>query len=388
MNDRLKNFNAGRANFFLVGFMALVVLMAVAKITSSVLIPLVISLLLAFVLEPLVLFIERLRIPRLLAILAVFILLGGGIYVIGAIVFSSGRTILSLYPKYEARFSEIYERVAELLSLPYDERLSVFGNLWGQLGVRSKVQSLALSLSEGSIGFLSDALIVLIMTTFLLLELGHFRGKIAIAFEHRLSDRIRVIVTDVVSQVSRYLSAKFFISLGTGILVTLGLELVGLDFAIVWGVISFVLNFIPTFGSIGAGLGAGAFALVQFWPEPGPIIGVGVVMLGVNQVIGNFLEPKIMGDNLGLSPFVIVVSLIAWGWLWGFAGLVLAVPMTVIVKIVCENVPILEPASILIGSWKSARKRRGATEGERSAASGAGPEDGGESSLDSGKGRR
>ncbi|MBP7095809.1 MAG: AI-2E family transporter [Spirochaetia bacterium] len=371
MNDRLKNFNAGRANFFLVGFMALVVLMAVAKITAAVLIPLVIALLLAFVLEPLVLFIERLRIPRLLAILAVFILLGGGIYVIGAIVFTGGRTILGLYPKYEARFSEIYERVAEVLSLPYDEQLSVFGNLWGQLGVRSKVQSLALSLSEGSIGFLSDALIVLIMTTFLLLELGHFRSKIAIAFEHRLSDRIRVIATDVVAQVSRYLSAKFFISLATGVLVTIGLELVGLDFAIVWGVISFVLNFIPNFGSIGAGLGAGVFALVQFWPEPGPIIGVGVVMLGVNQVIGNFLEPKIMGDNLGLSPFVIVVSLIAWGWLWGFAGLVLAVPMTVIVKIVCENVPILEPASILIGSWKSARKRRN---GEETAGPAAEPE--------------
>jgi len=66
-------------------------------------------------------------------------------------------------------------------------------------------------------------------------------------------------------------------------------------------------------------------------------------MLAVNMILGNIVEPRVQGQNLGLSPFVILVSLSAWGWLWGFAGLVLAVPMTVIVKIVCENVPGLEP---------------------------------------------
>jgi len=79
-------------------------------------------------------------------------------------------------------------------------------------------------------------------------------------------------------------------------------------------------------------------------------------MLLVNFIIGNILEPQIQGDNLGLSPFVVLVSLLAWGWLWGFAGLVLAVPMTVIVKIVCEHIPLLEPVAILIGSYKDILK--------------------------------
>jgi len=107
-------------------------------------------------------------------------------------------------------------------------------------------------------------------------------------------------------------------------------------------------------GSIAAVAGMSVFGVLQFWPLPGPIIGVIAVGTATNMFIGNVLEPKIQGDNLGLSPFVILVSLLAWGWLWGFVGLILAVPMTVIVKILCENIPVLEPVSVILGSYKSA----------------------------------
>jgi predicted PurR-regulated permease PerM len=116
----------------------------------------------------------------------------------------------------------------------------------------------------------------------------------------------------------------------------------------------FILNFIPTLGSIAAGIGVILFSIVQFYPEPGPIMATIIIMLSANFVIGNILEPKIQGDHLGLSPFVILVSLLGWGWLWGFAGLILAVPMTVIVKIICEQTPGLEPVSIMLGSYKAA----------------------------------
>jgi predicted PurR-regulated permease PerM len=162
----------------------------------------------------------------------------------------------------------------------------------------------------------------------------------------------------VVRQVTRYLSIKFFVSLATGICITLGLKIIGMDFPVVWGVISFILNFIPSIGSIAAVIGMSLFGLMQFWPLPGPIIGVIAVGTGTNMIIGNVLEPKIQGDNLGLSPFVILVSLLAWGWLWGFVGLILAVPMTVVVKILCENIPVLEPVSVILGSYKSALHKK------------------------------
>ena len=360
MSYRLKNFNSGRSNFYLLGFIALILAGAVLKITAPVLLPFTIAVLLSFVLEPLVSALEKIRVPRLIGILLSIFFIGAGLYLIGVILFSSGRTILTLYPKYERRFSEIYSRVAQIFSLPYDEHLTFFQNLWGQLGLRVRVQSLAFELSEAFLGFLKDAVMVLLFVAFLLLEISHFREKIELAFEDKLSGRIKRAAADVVNQVARYLTVKFLISLATGILVTLGLSLLKVDFPIVWGVISFILNFIPNIGSVAAGVGVGVFALVQFWPEPGPIVGSLAVMIGVNMVLGNAVEPKIQGDNLGLSPFVILVSMLAWGWLWGFAGLILAVPMTVIVKIVCENVPVLEPASVIMGSFRAAVRRKSA----------------------------
>jgi predicted PurR-regulated permease PerM len=226
-------------------------------------------------------------------------------------------------------------------------------NLWGQLGVRSRVRYLTFSLSNSFIGFIRDAVMVALFMFFFLLESGYIREKLDLAFEDKYSDRIKRISANLIRQVTRYLCAKFLISLVTGVVVAIGLGLTGLEFAVVWGIIQFILNFIPNIGSIAAGVGVGVFALLQFWPEPTPVVLVVLVMLGANMIIGNILEPKIIGDNTGLSPLVVLISLVVWGWLWGFAGMILGVPMMVIIKIVCENIPVLEPVSILLGSRKA-----------------------------------
>lgn len=358
MGDRYDGFDFRKAQFFVLSFVATVLAGAVLKTTAPVLVPFVISVLLSFIMEPVVDALERLRIPRGVAIFLVILLIGAGLYVIGYILFSSGRTILTLYPKYESRFSEIYAWLAPVFQLPYDEHLTFLQNIWSQFNIRESVRSFALSTSQAFLVFLQNAVMVVLFIVFLLLESAHFTQKIGIAFENKLSTRIRRVSADTIVQVSRYLSVKFYVSLATGVLVTAGLWVVGIDFPILWGVISFILNFIPNIGSIAAGAGVGIFALVQFWPDPLPIAGAIAVMLAVNMGIGNVLEPRIQGENLGLSPFVIVLSLLAWGWLWGFAGLVLAVPMTVILKIVCENVPVLEPVAILIGPYREAKVRK------------------------------
>jgi predicted PurR-regulated permease PerM len=137
------------------------------------------------------------------------------------------------------------------------------------------------------------------------------------------------------------------------ILASIILTIIGVEFAIVWGVIQFVSNFIPNIGTVVMVLSATAFSLLQFWPDPMPIIATGVILGITNGIIGFVVEPKVMGDRLGLSPLVIIVSLLIWGWLWGFIGLIIAVPMTAIIKIVCENIPVLEPISILLGSRRA-----------------------------------
>ncbi len=342
----------------LFSFVALVLAGAVLKLTASVVLPFIIAVLLTFVLEPIIIALEKIRIPRVIGAVVVVLLIGVAVYVVGVILFSSVKTVMSLYPKYEERFTILYILVAQAFKLPYDEHVSLIQNLWGQLGIREQVQSLAISTSEAFLGFLTDTVMVTLLIVFLLIEIGHFRSRIELAFADILSSRIQKIVSDVVKQIARYLSVKFFTSLTTGVLVGMILSWIGVDFPIIWGVISFILNFIPNIGSIAAGVGVSIFALAQFWPEPGPIIASIATMLGVNMMLGNVVEPRVQGQNLGLSPFIILVSLSMWGWLWGFAGLILAVPMTVIVKIICENVPSLEPVSIMMSSYSVVKKKQ------------------------------
>lgn len=356
--DRYRSASFARINLFLLGFITLVLATAALKITATVVIPFIIAVLLTFVLEPVVLILERIKIPRIIAAIVIVLLIAAAVYATGFVLFKSFKTILTLYPKYEKRFTEIYIMFAKTFKMPYDDQLTLIENLWGQLGLRARVQTLAINTSEAFFFYLSKTVMVILFVVFLLLEIGHFRKRIEAAFMGKLSVRIQRIVAGVVAQVARYLSIKFFTSLSTGVIVGLLLSLVGLDFPIVWGVISFILNFIPTIGSIVAGGGVFIFSIAQFYPNPGPILAVGAIMLGVNMIIGNILEPRIQGQNLGLSPFIILVSLSGWGWLWGFAGLVLAVPMTVIVKIICDNSPGLEPVSIMMSSFQEVKQRK------------------------------
>jgi predicted PurR-regulated permease PerM len=365
MRDTFRTFNSGRANFFLIAFISCIVAGAVLKLTAAVILPFTIALLLAMVMYPMVLGLEKIRIPRFFSIFLALVIIVAGLYLFGMVVFTSGRTILSLYPKYESRLTEIYVWMARFFEFSYNQDLTFLENLWAQLGIRTMIRSIAFSFSDIFLQFLKNALLVVLFVGFFLAEASHFKKKLELAFEHR-AEQFKRMSSDIIRQVIRYLTAKFLISLITGLVVYFGLRLVGLEFAIVWGLIQFILNFIPSLGSIVAGVVTSLFALIQFWPNLGPVILVITVMVAANMIIGNVLDPKIIGDNVGVSPLVVLASLTLWGWLWGFAGMILAVPMMVIIKIVCENFSFLEPISILLGSGKAAQPKKTAEKTETS----------------------
>ena len=364
MRDRFKRFNAGRAVLFLVGIIAVFITGAVLKVTSAVILPFIIAFLLALALSPLVKLLQKLKIPRFISIVLAGTLIIVSLVIIGVVFYSSAIAILRAYPRYEHRITEIYIWAADFFEFSYDEDLSIIQNIWAQLGIRNQIRLMTISLSNGFFSFVRDTVMVALFVVFLLFEAVFIRDKLNVAFEGKAAGQIQKISTDIMLQVSRYLSVKFFISLANGVLVGVLLHMAGLEFAVVWGIIQFFLNFIPVLGSIAVGVTASFFALIQFWPEPGPVIIVVIIMLGTNMVIGNILDPKIMGDRLGLSPVAVLLSLILWGFIWGFAGMVIAVPMMVIVKIVCENVPVLEPISIFLGSRRSVLAKKAQYERE------------------------
>src|SRR5574344_814256 len=322
---------------YLLIFIASVIFFAVLKVTSSVVIPVILALMLSFVMLPIVKTLNtKCHFPWIFSVVLVTILVCVFIVVIGTLLGASLRTIMHQYTKYESKFLSIYEFFAEHFHLKFN--------------VNGEIRKQILTLSESLLSFTKNMLVVIILFIFPLVEMHLTSEKPNAAFEGRLKGRVMNIIKRTMTQVVRFLFIKFFISLATGVLVYVCIKLVGLDFAVVWGFLAFVLNFIPTFGSFVSVIATTLFALLQFFPHPGAIIFVFTSMVTINMVLGNFLEPRIEGDNLGISPFVILVMLSLWGWMWGFVGMILAVPLTVIIKIVCENVELLRPVAILIGN--------------------------------------
>ena len=339
------------AIFLLLLFLCIVIAGTIFKLMAGVIVPVVIAVLLAFVLEPVIRKLNTIvKIPWILAEIIVLMALVVLISVLANMFVSGITAIVNLYPKYEERFTKIYATLALQFHLPFDNELSLFSNLWSSLGVRTAIQNTAISISGNLISFSKNAVMVLFFVFFLLAEARSMKRKLQNPVFQKGNTNIEIAIKDIMKQVTHYITIKAFVSLLTGFLVFLGCAIAGLQFPIIWGLLAFILNFIPNFGSIISGLLTTLFAVVQFYPSWERTVFIIVLMVGVNISIGYVVEPKWEGKGLGLSPFFIIVSLSLWGWLWGFAGLVLAVPMTVIMKIVCENIPPLRPFAVLMGS--------------------------------------
>lgn len=340
-----------KAIFYILFFLAIIALGTLCKLLSSVILPVVVAVLMTFSFMPVILKLNRkLKIPWVLLVIIIDIILLFTIFALSSLLVSSLSTIIAEYPKYESRFMSIYKLTAATFNLQFDDGKSFIDNLWSVLQVREYVQKLAVFLSSGLFTFAKYFLVIILLFTFLLIEIKSTGKKINSAFHSKTRSKVFRIIQQVISETVRYLSIKFFISLATGILVFIGTSIVGMDFPIVWGFLAFIMNFIPTFGSIISTLLTTLFATLQFYPAWGKIIYIFILLLSINMILGNILEPRIEGNHLGLSPFVILVSLSLWGWLWGFVGMILAVPMTVIIKIVCENFSILNPIAVLLGN--------------------------------------
>lgn len=339
--------------FYLICFIASIAAVAVMKLTASFMLPITISILFSFIFYPFVRKLESFHIPWVLSILIILAVALGVFSAAGNLLVQSCKAIVLAYPRYEARFTSIYSTIAQAFRIPFDENLSLGTNLWGSLGVRTFVQNSAISLSNFLLSGAKVIFLISLLILFFMMEMREMKSKVKKAFpEEKLNRKIMYITVKTISDVTKFISIKFFISLLTGMLVGLVSLIVGMDFPIVWGFIAFVLNFIPNFGSAISFALTTTFAVVQFYPEFHKIIIVGLSVLLINFILGSILEPKWEGNDLGISPFLILVSLSLWGFVWGFAGMILSVPILVIIKIVCENIGPLKPLAALIGSKK------------------------------------
>ncbi|MFO7849258.1 MAG: AI-2E family transporter [Spirochaetia bacterium] len=328
----------------LLGVIAVILLGAVLKLASSILLPLIIAVFLSFIVAPIVNFLDKSRIPRILAIFVVILIFFGVIFLIFLFLQTSVNSLIREYPKYAARFTEVNLKITEMISERFEVEVDIFEQINWQVALRDYLVELSGSFVQIATSFV----IILIFLIFLLMEKPFFKYKLARAFGDETGKQIGRIIEHINQQIGRYINLKFFLSLATGFIVWFFLQLIGMDFAIVWGVLAFLLNFIPSIGSTFVLIITITMGVIQFYPDMGKIVAVFISMTGTQLLIGNILDPKLQGRRLDLSAFLILFSLIFWGWIWGPVGMFLAVPITVIIQIVCYNIAPLRPLAVLM----------------------------------------
>jgi len=362
----VKEYNYQKGIFLILLLLTFIFLLEVLKVTASFSMPVCIAVMISFVFYPLIKKLnEKFKIPWAVSVIAIMLIMFITLFLLGNILVTSFKNIGNTFPKYEERFLKLYKTTAHIFNFKIDEDHSVFINLWNSLNLRSYVQTAAISVSNYIISTARLILLLILLTLFLLLEMSTFHEKILTAFSTKSHGVKAVEITDrIIKEVTHYISIKFLISLFTGILVFFCSYIADIDFPIVWGFIAFILNFIPTFGSILSWALTTAFTVMQYFPEWGKIIFIAASVLLINFVLGNIIEPKWEGSDLGISPFFILISLSIWSYVWGFVGMILAVPLLVIIKIACENFEPLRPVAALLGEIKTAKKKKDSSEPE------------------------
>ena len=337
-----------KISFIFLGILVLVAVGVVLKYAGAAVLPLIVAWLFSFLIGPVVNFMTDRKIPATLAVFIVLFFLIGIIYLSGTFLYSRLTAFAAAYPEYHSRMTELIATLTARLNLGFDP---LDGINWGQ-----NVGRFLVTLSGSLFTFASKLVLVVIFLFFILLGKPFFKYKLRKTFPDERAIQLSQITLSITSQIRRYLSLQFVISFCTACLVWLALSLIGVDFAVTWAALAFFLNFIPTVGSIAASIPPILLALIQFYPSFWPGVIAFFALLTIQLSIGNGIAPKVLGDQLNLSPVVILLSLLFWGWLWGIVGALLSIPITAAIKIVCENIETLQPISVMMGSGKSYRR--------------------------------
>lgn len=348
-----------RENRIIIALLGVLTVIAIGFVLyqiRSIILPFSLAVFISYLINPVVQFFENRRVPSFLAIILALIITFLVLNLFGVLIYTSIRSFASEFPKYSQRLNVLLYHILDFLKIPR-EAISSQDNKTDGLQILSSLQSLSLNKiilnTLGSLlNFMSNSLLVLLFLLFILIGRNQLVKKVQVAFEAQTSLRIAGMLKNINNQIQRYLIAKSLISLGTGLLFFIVLQSFGVEFAIIWGLLAFLLNFIPNIGSIIATVLPLLIGFIQFG-SLGKLFWIALFLGSIQFILGNFLDPRIVGRSLNLSPLVVLFSLMFWGWLWGIIGMFLAVPISVIVKIIFENTRSLRFISVLMSHSSS-----------------------------------
>ncbi len=322
---------------------AFVVVAAGMSAAKAIIVPFLLAAFISISGSPILFWLKKRKVPTWLALLIVMCGILCFLLLIAGLVGSSVNDFSSKLPFYEARLKGQTNAVLDWLEgTGLDAARLELNKIFNSAAVMKFVASLLNELG----GVLKNGFLILLTVIFMLLEASSVPAKVRTIFrdpEASLGNLKKFTDTVV-----RYIAIKTWISFVTGAFVAILLTIMGVDYPLLWGLLAFILNYIPNIGSIMAAVPAVLLTIIQLGLGRALVVAIGYVV--INIVMGNFIEPRLMGQRLGLSTLVVFLSLIFWGWILGPVGMLLSVPLTMTVKIALDNSEDTRWIAVLLGS--------------------------------------
>ena len=319
---------------------SLIAIVFILKTLKGIFIPLVVAIFLSYLFAPAIELLAKIKIPRILSLfilLGIFTLIG----TFGAqVLVNNIKDFIVFWPTLENR---LFSSIGSFLKTYFNiETQTLFSLLQSQ-----KISDLFSSFINLSVTFLGQFLLTLIILIFIYLTYHNYPRLIKKAFDREKAVEIFKVLININKQIMKYIMIKTLISAGTGILTGTACAVLGIKFAVLWGFLAFLLNYIPYIGSLAAVIFPIILSFFQFPHSYIPLFAA-LSLLLIQLVMGSYLDPEMMGNRFNLSPILIIVSLFFWSYVWGAVGAFLAVPIVAIIKIVVQNIESYKFVAVLM----------------------------------------
>lgn len=336
-NDRLL-----RTTTFLLSIIALIAVVAALRAAQAIVVPFMLAVFAALMASPALLWLRRKGIPSWLAVVAIVLVMVGAAGLIGFIAGTSVQDFSDKLPGYTEQLRWRLEAASERLGDRGAELVQDMFNVFDP----GQAMNLAVGFLNGVGSALTNAALIVFILIFILLEVSDLPAKMRLAVPR--SQEVLDYISEVAHSVKRYVAIKTVVSLATGLTVGIFVAIMRIDFAVLWGLLAFLLNYVPNIGSILAAIPAVLLAVIQHGSAEAIIVAAGY--LAINTIFGNIVEPRLAGRSVGLSSLVVFLSLVFWGWVLGAVGMLLSVPLTATIKIALEASESTRWAAVLLGS--------------------------------------
>ena len=327
----------------------IIIIIAGIKSISNIIIPLILAVFISLMLLQAVHWLEHKKISRNFAILIVVVIFSFFLFLIGDLLGVSLSRFNADLPQYKLKFLNYIADNTDLLR-KFGINYSADHPINTEPGLLMKI---ILNGIDHLKQIISMVFLIMLLTIFFLLELDSFPLKFKAMFSQSGNEKSIINLNKIIINLRSYIGIKSITSFATGLFIYLGLLFLNVDYAILWGSIAFLLNYIPNIGSLIAAIPAVIFAGIELGGST--LLYTGILYFGVNFIIGSIIEPKVMGKGMGLSMAVILISLMFWGWLFGPIGMFLSVPLTMVLKVFLESNEDSKYFAILIGTEEEAK---------------------------------